>query len=103
VPVDIKSIQLRLKDLGYTPGNTEGVMDEQTANAIRHFQEDKSMVIDGKPSHELHDALYGQANSFDEYLKQTEKKKTQAQQKDGSPADNSAVQKSNFKDAFDNF
>lgn len=51
--------QSALNKLGYNAGNPDGVLGKQTIKAIQHFQVDNEMVVDGKPSYLLLEALLG--------------------------------------------
>lgn len=44
----VRQIQLRLSELGYSPGLADGVYGPQTAHAVTRFQADKSLVADGE-------------------------------------------------------
>jgi len=46
-------IQQNLRKLGYTPGNTDGVMDKLTVVAISKFQAEKNLEVTGRPSPQL--------------------------------------------------
>lgn len=52
-PEDIRALQLELKSLGYRPGPPDGVLGPQTVTAIRAFQRDQGMAVDGLPSPHL--------------------------------------------------
>ena len=45
---DIQELQLRLYDLGFDPGNTKGIFNEQTAAAVKQFQLENNLLPDGK-------------------------------------------------------
>jgi len=49
----IAEIQKRLGALGYGPIKPDGLYGERTADAIRRFQREKGMAVDGRPSSEL--------------------------------------------------
>jgi hypothetical protein len=55
--VDIRFIQSRLARLGYDPGIADGVMGPKTRGAIRAYQRDYGLPIDGRVSADLHRAL----------------------------------------------
>lgn len=50
-------IQSKLLDAGYDPGPPDGVLGERTKAAIRAFQEEKGLPVDGAPSLDLFNAL----------------------------------------------
>jgi peptidoglycan hydrolase-like protein with peptidoglycan-binding domain len=49
----VRSVQLRLEELGYDPGAIDGELGDQTKIAIRRFQADRRMTISGAVSEEL--------------------------------------------------
>ncbi|MDO8344157.1 MAG: YHYH domain-containing protein [Cellvibrio sp.] len=51
--------QLALNQLGYSAGEPDGVLGKQTVKAIKHFQVDSDMAVDGKPSYLLLEVLLG--------------------------------------------
>ena len=53
----VEMIQTLLSNLGYDPGPADGFLGEKTETAIRAFQENKGLAVDGKPSIELSDVL----------------------------------------------
>jgi len=55
-------IQRDLRKLGYSPGNTDGVMDKPTVVAISRFQIDKGLEVTGQPSPQLAGILAADAN-----------------------------------------
>jgi|GEM_PF-617703 len=46
-------IQTALNKRGYAAGEPDGVLGEQTVKAIKHFQVDSDMAVDGKASYFL--------------------------------------------------
>jgi len=44
----VKEIQAALKNAGYNPGTVDGKMGKQTRNAIRSFQKDNKLTVNGK-------------------------------------------------------
>jgi peptidoglycan hydrolase-like protein with peptidoglycan-binding domain len=54
-------IQAGLAKLGYNPGAVDGVKGEQTTQAIRAYQRDHGLLVDGMASYEL-------ANHIDQTL-----------------------------------
>jgi hypothetical protein len=55
----VLKIQSALNQLGYVAGEPDGVLGKQTIKAIKHFQVDNEMVVDGKPSYLLLEILLG--------------------------------------------
>lgn len=55
----IRLVQTGLSELGYTPGPVDGVLGDQTVQAIRDFEKDRRMKVTGKISdgliRELHE------------------------------------------------
>jgi hypothetical protein len=49
----VKVIQESLLELGYQPGNTDGVMDKKTAVAISQFEVVRGLTVTGQPSWEI--------------------------------------------------
>lgn len=49
----VTSIQGGLAALGYDPGPVDGMMGERTRSAIRQYQQDHNLLVDGQPSSEL--------------------------------------------------
>lgn len=49
----VAEIQSGLARLGYSPGPVDGVMGERTREAIRAYQRDKGLLVDGRPTPEL--------------------------------------------------
>lgn len=50
---DVRAIQSGLRTLGYDPGAADGVMGRRTEAAIRAYQTDRKLLVDGRPSAEL--------------------------------------------------
>jgi peptidoglycan hydrolase-like protein with peptidoglycan-binding domain len=46
-------IQTGLAELGYSPGPIDGVIGEQTREAIRQFERDRRMAVTGEPTEDL--------------------------------------------------
>ncbi|MBX2856225.1 MAG: peptidoglycan-binding protein [Rhodobacteraceae bacterium] len=46
-------VQAGLRDLGYNPGPIDGVKGTQTTQAIRDYQRDNGLLVDGQASYEL--------------------------------------------------
>lgn len=44
---NIKAVQTRLKNLGYYKGSVDGIWGTKTRTAVRNFQRDKGLVVDG--------------------------------------------------------
>ncbi len=49
----VKDIQEALTEIAYDPGPADGIMGRKTAAAIRQYQEDHGLLIDGKATPEL--------------------------------------------------
>lgn len=49
----VLGIQKRLTELGYKPGPADGLLGRKTAEAIKAFQRNKRIFVDGKTSKEL--------------------------------------------------
>jgi len=57
----VLKIQSALNRLGYSAREPDGVLGKQTVKAIKHFQVDSEMDIDGKASYLLLEVLLGKA------------------------------------------
>lgn len=55
--------QSALNQLGYSAGNPDGVLGKQTIKAIKHFQVDDEIPVNGKPSYLLLDLLLAKVKS----------------------------------------
>ncbi len=44
---EVRQIQTRLKELGYNPGTIDGIYGKNTQNAVKSFQRDKGLSVDG--------------------------------------------------------
>ena len=53
----VLKIQSALNQLGYSAGEPDGVLGKQTIKAIKHFQVDSELAVDGKPSYVLLEVL----------------------------------------------
>jgi hypothetical protein len=51
--IELAQIQRDLVTLGYTPGNTDGVMDTLTEIAISQYQAERGLPVTGQPSTDL--------------------------------------------------
>ena len=49
----VSRIQAGLTELGYDPGPIDGAMGSQTESAIRTYQRDHNLLVDGRPTFEL--------------------------------------------------
>ncbi len=49
----VSQIQAGLNELDYDPGVIDGVMGPQTDAAIRAYQRDNALLVDGRPTYEL--------------------------------------------------
>ena len=56
-PAELVEIESLLNELGFPPGQLDGVVDEATRNAISDFQLTAGREVDGKPSVALLDEL----------------------------------------------
>lgn len=54
----LKSVQLMLHTLGYEPGSDDGKMNETTDDAIRRFQRDQRMKVDGQAGPQTREKLF---------------------------------------------
>ncbi len=55
--VTVRDIQAGLRRLGYNPGAADGRMGPRTAAAIRKYQQDNGMTVDGQPSQAVLDSI----------------------------------------------
>lgn len=55
----VLKIQSALNKLGYSAGEPDGVLGRQTVKAIKHFQVDSDMAVDGRASYLLLEVLLG--------------------------------------------
>jgi peptidoglycan hydrolase-like protein with peptidoglycan-binding domain len=55
----VKQVQIALKNSGYNPGYIDGRMGRQTKEAIKAFQKDNNLPIDGKVGKETWNLLKG--------------------------------------------
>ncbi len=53
----VKRVQHALARNGYDPGPIDGVARPQTADAIRRYQRDYGLAVDGKPNRDLADHI----------------------------------------------
>jgi len=56
-PETVANIQSRLSYLGYNPGPVDGIYGKRTARAIRAFQMDHGLKVDGQVSTALEDRI----------------------------------------------
>ncbi len=56
---DVKSLQQRLKDLGYYKGNITGTVNDATVEALRDFQKKSGIEVDGVCGPVTRTVLYG--------------------------------------------
>ena len=59
----VRDIQTMLNELGYNAGQPDGIYGPGTRNAIQAFQHDRSLPVDGKPSHGTVSALQAAVKS----------------------------------------
>ncbi len=50
---NVSSIQSSLASKGYSPGPSDGVAGKRTRSAIRAYQRDNGLLVNGKPSSQL--------------------------------------------------
>ena len=53
----VRDIQSGLQRLGYNPGSADGRMGPKTSAAIRKYQQDNGMTVDGRPSQAVLDSI----------------------------------------------
>ena len=53
----VRDIQAGLQRLGYDPGAADGRMGPKTSAAIRKYQQDNGMTVDGKASQAVLDSI----------------------------------------------
>ncbi len=56
-PYTVKKIQSALSNLGYNTGPQDGLIGENTVDAIRSFQQDSKIAVNGRITEELFDVL----------------------------------------------
>ncbi|MET3505208.1 peptidoglycan recognition protein family protein [Halalkalibacter oceani] len=56
---EVKAIQQRLKELGFSPGPIDGMYGPQTAAAVIHFQQQAGIAVDGITGPETWGRLFG--------------------------------------------
>ena len=56
----LRQIQVYLAKLGYNPGPADGLMGQKTETAIRQYQQDVNLPVDGTPSLSLLESLKSQ-------------------------------------------
>lgn len=56
---DVFALQVRLADLGYTPGTIDGIFGAKTDAAVRAFQQRNSLTVDGWVGPKTWAALFG--------------------------------------------
>lgn len=44
---EVRQIQTKLRDLGYNPGTIDGIYGKNTQNAVKAFQRDQGLTVDG--------------------------------------------------------
>ena len=59
----VKRIQAGLSELGYDPGQIDGIMGAKTDSAIRAYQRDQNLLVDGRPTFELAQHIDGRLAS----------------------------------------
>lgn len=58
----VAGIQKGLQKLGYNPGPVDGVNGQQTQNAIRQYQKDHGLIVDGQATPALMDHINQQTS-----------------------------------------
>lgn len=58
----VRNIQSSLARLGYNPGPVDGVMGQKTYLAIRQYQKNNDLLIDGQPSKALEQRVVSEAS-----------------------------------------
>ena len=53
----VRDIQAGLQKLGYDPGPADGRMGHKTSAAIRQYEQDNGMTVDGRPSKTVLDSI----------------------------------------------
>lgn len=56
-PIDLAELEALLDNLGFPPGEVDGMIDADTSAAIRDFQATAGLTVDGTPSAELLEEL----------------------------------------------
>ena len=56
-PIDLAELEALLDNLGFPPGEIDGLIDADTSAAIRDFQATAGLTVDGTPSAELLEEL----------------------------------------------
>lgn len=54
---DMAELQRRLTELGYSPGEADGILGPATRGAVREFQRDRGLVPDGYPDEKTRAAI----------------------------------------------
>ncbi len=55
---DVIWIQQRLQQLGYFDGTANGTVDSKTRNAVREYQRDQALDVDGRPTAQLREFMW---------------------------------------------
>lgn len=58
-------VQAGLAELGYDPGPVDGVLGARTTAAIKKYQSDHGLLVDGRPTAELAQHIEGRLQSAD--------------------------------------
>lgn len=83
---DIAKVQRQLSALGYNTGPADGVLGKQTEIAIKHFQVDAEMVVDGKLTPTLSSRLKERYSKHQARLAQAIRKNKESAGKSGKAA-----------------
>ncbi len=59
VDTHIESMEIMLKALGYKPGRTDGYFSKQVETALKNFQKDQNITVNGKYNKEVQEYLVG--------------------------------------------
>lgn len=57
VTSEMAELQRRLAELGYRPGEADGILGPATRSALREFQRDRGLIVDGYPDQRTRAAL----------------------------------------------
>ena len=59
----VRNIQTALTQMGYDPGPADGIKGSKTVAAIRRYQSDQKLLVDGRPTPELAAHIQGQSTA----------------------------------------
>ncbi|WP_354004546.1 peptidoglycan recognition protein family protein [Alkalihalophilus pseudofirmus] len=69
----VKSLQERLNSIGYDCGIADGIFGNATDTAVKHFQRDKGLIVDGIVGQNTLDAITKEENLMKEKIEKLEK------------------------------